>query len=352
MTTPLSPASNEPVPVSSKQALAMKHYAAGIQHEQEGSLTHAMLCFQTAFKIDPDIDVIYRGRRASSSSSVDWEDDEEQGQLTTLPNPANLELQFSQEQLSYTPRKKNKPVLINKLPGEILVAVLCEVSLQSLGTIAQFARACKAFYLFTRSPTLWRHASEYLFKQPNALPTPQFDQVALYQSQWLDMMKHRPRIRYDGVYIAVCQYVRPGEAETAWARPVHLVTHYRYVRFFPDGTMLHVLSNDEPAKVVRQLAPGISSKRKWQLFRGNFQWDGATKVSVTMQEIARPIEQFRMEFDIQHPYPNTKNRRKPYKMLLSAYTSKRTDREELNVYSLSHVKPFVFSPVTSYVVSF
>ena len=76
-----------------------------------------MLCFQTAFKIDPDIDVIYRGRRASSSSSVDWEDDEEQGQLTTLPNPANLEHQFSQEQLSYTPRKKNKPVLINKLPG-------------------------------------------------------------------------------------------------------------------------------------------------------------------------------------------------------------------------------------------
>ncbi|ORX53225.1 hypothetical protein DM01DRAFT_325122 [Hesseltinella vesiculosa] len=313
----------------SNQTLAAQQYAAGIQHEQEGSLSHAMICFQKAFKLDPDVDVVFKARRASSSSTTDWDEDEDEGHLTHLPNPANLAALFSQESLCYTARKKNKPVHINRLPSEMLVAVLCELSLQSLGTIAQFALVCKPFYLLTRSPTLWRHASEFLFKQPQALPLAPFDQLPRYSHNWMTMMKCRPRLRFDGVYISVCKYVRPGESETPWTRPVHLVTHYRYIRFYPDGTMVHLLTNEEPNK-----------------------WDGATKVQVQMEECTRPVEKFTMDFDIQHPYPNTKDKRRPYKLQLTTYSSQRTDREEMNLYSLSHVKPFLFSRVISYHVAF
>lgn len=94
--------------------------------------------------------------------------------------------------------------------GEVIVHILCHLVLQSLGSIAQFALVCKPFFLLTRSPTLWRTACESMFSNSSeAFMQPISDLVfSTYQGQWLRMIKEKPRIRYDGVYIATCQYVR------------------------------------------------------------------------------------------------------------------------------------------------
>ncbi|KAG5998381.1 hypothetical protein E4U43_002434 [Claviceps pusilla] len=73
------------------------------------------------------------------------------------------------------------------------------------------------------------------------------------------MFQHRPRIRFNGCYISTVNYIRMGQASAAQAQatwggsPVHIVTYYRYLRFFRDGTAISLLTTAEPAAVVGHL---------------------------------------------------------------------------------------------------
>lgn len=42
---------------------------------------------------------------------------------------------------------------------------------------------------------------------------------------------YSPRLRFDGCYISVVTYLRRGEGAT-WYAPSHLITFYRYFRFY------------------------------------------------------------------------------------------------------------------------
>ncbi|KAJ4415206.1 hypothetical protein N0V85_002824 [Neurospora sp. IMI 360204] len=78
----------------------------------------------------------------------------------------------------------------------------------------------------------------------------------LYNSSWLRMWRLRPRIRFNGCYISTVNYIRTGQANanaTTWGSPVLIVTYYRYLRFFRDGTAISLLTTAEPADVVYHL---------------------------------------------------------------------------------------------------
>ena len=73
---------------------------------------------------------------------------------------------------------------------------------------------------------------------------------------YLHMFHHRPRLRFSGAYISTVNYVRPGASSPttiSWNTPVHIVTYYRYLRFFRDGSCISLLTTAEPADVVRHL---------------------------------------------------------------------------------------------------
>jgi F-box protein 9 len=40
-------------------------------------------------------------------------------------------------------------------------------------------------------------------------------------------------------------------AENTWIQPIHLVTYYRYLRFFSDGSCITLLTTKEPTQVVK-----------------------------------------------------------------------------------------------------
>ena len=70
---------------------------------------------------------------------------------------------------------------------------------------------------------------------------------------------------------ACSQYLRRGEVQSVYA-PTHLVTFYRYLRFYHHGLVLSLLTTDPPGTVVRRFNPtlrmaGLSFGR-WRL-RGN-----------------------------------------------------------------------------------
>ena len=77
-----------------------------------------------------------------------------------------------------------------------------------------------------------------------------------YASSWRQMFRSRPRIRFNGCYISTVNYTRAGGTFSntlTWGAPVHLVTYFRYLRFFRDGTVISLLTTSEPADVVHHL---------------------------------------------------------------------------------------------------
>ena len=56
---------------------------------------------------------------------------------------------------------------------------------------------------------------------------------------WLNF----PRIKLHGFYRAKTKYLRVGDTFGVYHQPVHLISFYRYLRFFPDGSLYCYTSN-------------------------------------------------------------------------------------------------------------
>ncbi|KAI9311287.1 hypothetical protein BX666DRAFT_1868275 [Dichotomocladium elegans] len=362
-----------------KEESAMDLYIAAVDSEREGRLGEALASYRRAFRMDPDIDHAYKrhyqthiapifkstSSTAANASAVSGvakknkaEDDifrhivpignEYVAPPATRKDPLeDLILEFSKQSIEYRPFIDYKPVHVAKLPSEIMLHVLQHLVLHSVSTVANFSLVCKKFFLLTREPALWRFGCEHAFRSPymsmKASRIYQEEYVyKIYEGHWMRMFIERPRIRYDGVYISTCHYIRPGSNENTYNQPVHLVTYYRYIRFFPDGTILKYLSTDEPSLVVRQLNRDFERR---QVFRGHFeQLEG--RIYVEMKDWLRPREDFRMTLEIKSTHRGRHN--KLQWVEYSSYTDGRVEDE--SPYDLKMMKPYFFSGVRSYKV--
>lgn len=184
------------------------------------------------------------------------------------------------------------PCYISELPNELLAHILMEVAIADVGDFARMAQVCKRLaYLVLADDLIWRRVclgDEYGFtamhhqfstpiswKYPRSPPSlSQIDaRVAenremaqllhmrrQYGPLWRDMFRHRPRIRFNGCYISTVNYSRSGEAganQVTWGSPVHIVTYFRYLRFFRDGTVISLLSMHPPKDVIYHLTPEL-----------------------------------------------------------------------------------------------
>ncbi|KAG5663388.1 hypothetical protein KAF25_001324 [Fusarium avenaceum] len=191
------------------------------------------------------------------------------------------------------------PCPLADLPDEILIHILREIAMTDVGDFGRLSRVCKRLaYLVASEQRIWRRVvlgSEvgfstqlYRFEKgvewddlpeeeqegpeiqdgfvvsPSELAQRKYDaNLAFTESltpsvypTWKDHFRSRPRIRFNGCYISTVNYVRTGQASSnqpTWGSPIHIVTYYRYLRFFRDGTLISLLSTAEPAEVVHHL---------------------------------------------------------------------------------------------------
>lgn len=77
-------------------------------------------------------------------------------------------------------------------------------------------------------------------------------------TSWNQVFQAHPRIRFTGIYISTVNYQRPGVtsafSNVSWNNPIHIVTYYRYLRFYPDGSVVSLLSTTEPVDVVPHIS--------------------------------------------------------------------------------------------------
>ena len=211
------------------------------------------------------------------------------------------------------------PCPIANIPSEVLSEILLCTALLDVTSFVRLARVCKRFaYLVVTEERIWRRvtcgsdigfgAMHYRFAcdvygsplsyyingqddswklkslldadesdmRPSSLlqPSPLYTTILLqndYAGSWRQMFRSRPRIRFNGCYISTVNYTRPGAASTTqltWNSPVLIVTYYRYLRFYRDGTVITLQTTAEPGDVVHHISKENIDTHYSQAFPG------------------------------------------------------------------------------------
>ncbi|KAL8666864.1 MAG: hypothetical protein Q9202_001104 [Teloschistes flavicans] len=202
-----------------------------------------------------------------------------------------------------TEGSQSPPCPIANIPSEILVQILRDSAIIDVASFARLSLVCKRLaYLVATEDRIWDrvcHGREFGFAAmhyrwtctvtwkelptssgdsslgPNGpldistltlehtvpfstIPQPTPPRISLSPAypSYKSMLHKRPRIRFNGCYISTVNYHRPGaysSSSSTFTSPVHIVTYYRYLRFFRDGTCISLLSTVEPVDVVHHL---------------------------------------------------------------------------------------------------
>lgn len=198
-----------------------------------------------------------------------------------LPTPdliasfANLKIPQAASLVENTPPP---PCPIAEVPSEVIVEILRHVALMDPALLPRLALVCKRLaYHVAREQHIWKRLCQgpefgfagmyYSFAcdvlgnpvytlGPRYTPFPRDRAVEVPKplSTWSQVFQTFPRIRFTGVYISTVNYTRPGAASVfstvSWNTPIHIVTYYRYLRFYRDGSVISLLTTTEPVEVV------------------------------------------------------------------------------------------------------
>ena len=279
---------------------ALEHFEKAVEREDQGKLGDSLDHYRKAYKLDAKVDQTYKDKHYPTKSkptnlnpsnapvtvpgTAHHSAAEPSGPLTL----ADLVHRFAGEPIIGVPpifkTDRPPPCTIRKLPNEVLVQVLRAVGTRDPALLARLSLVCKklAYHVFTED-SIWRgialgpefglQGQQYEFatdvqgrevifetleeREEEPLP-PVLEHPFAKDTPWRELFQSYPRIRFSGVYISTVNYTRAGGASATqftWSSPIHVITYYRYLRFFRDGTCISLLTTNEPLDVVHHLTP-------------------------------------------------------------------------------------------------
>ncbi|PKY56730.1 hypothetical protein RhiirA4_508045 [Rhizophagus irregularis] len=217
--------------------------------------------------------------------------------------------------LDLLPLNPIKKIHISKLPNELIICILKQLILTGdVNSLENgFALVCKKFFLLSRDSSIWHLLCEKFYCN-NVNNHKELIQLCVnaHGNDLRRMYIERPRVRLDGVYISKCKYLRPGLAENTWIQPIHLVTYYRYIRLFSDGSCITLLTTKEPSNVVKNFDKfvhmlKISKKFKnfmigyWKVIKNDDDTDDISRknqVIIEANDKDLPKFTFNLKFDL------------------------------------------------------
>lgn len=389
------------IELTPKLRVAVDVYRDAVTHEQRSDLDQALVLYRKAFRMEPNVDKIFHmleaqqlasrphhhGRRGSIGKQGDGSTIPlDLGSLEISPSippvvvklPANHGIVTGSlaslisswpSTLVFEREEEKDPIPISFIPDEILVYVLSCLDVTSLERFALVNRKARIVSL---DSSLWRAHVQAIYKPPQ-IPEDE-DELEMLIGDYLKdhrrLYIEHPRIRLDGVYIAMCHYIRKGLSENAWVQINHLITYHRYLRFLPTGEVLSLLANEglEPQQVIQMLKPTLRMKG---FLIGHWKLIGTTILITNLQDpsLVAPFPipnnahpHNHPNHPLNNPNPTTKYtfqmtlelRSKPTpgrwnRLDFKAYDSVQVGSGELVPVALKHDRPFWFSKVRSYV---
>ncbi|TFK53425.1 hypothetical protein OE88DRAFT_1655559, partial [Heliocybe sulcata] len=366
---------------------AVDMYRRAIEHEQGGDLDEALRLYRQAFRIDDHVDKAYRKAEkleelrlqtkqaaaggapaistASDVASSEVIIDGKALDLSVLSISADTKgthgvegivtgkladlLETFSKDLGFEPEDENQKLHMRKLPDELLVQVLRCLDHTS---IERFALVNKKARIISLDTAIWRDFVYETYKPPQ-VPRESYMKTLMqtYRYDYRRTYVEQPRVRMDGVYIAVCHYVRAGLSQNAWVNISHLITFHRFLRFFPNGQVISLLANEEmsPQQVIPLLK---SSLRMKGTTIGNWRLEGTT-VYITDLIDPSSLDPGASYSSKRYAFQMTLSlRSRPLgrwnKLDMAAYETVNLETGETELLPLKHDRPFWFSKVKSY----
>ncbi|KAG7445001.1 uncharacterized protein BT62DRAFT_933415 [Guyanagaster necrorhizus] len=260
------------VPLSEAQGSALAVYRSAVAHEQRGDLDEALRLYRQAFRKDPNVDRAYHREEIIASSFSTQLHDTQYAVVAEVPmhrpkgtsvvwaaSLANIVAGFP-EMLHFEPEIEEDDVHLQRIPDEVLIKILTRLDPTSLERFAAVNRKARVFSL---DSTIWRKLVTATYRPPQ-VPNQEALHAVLERClyDYRRVFIEHPRVRMDGVYIAVCHYVRSGLSENSWVNVNHLITYHRYLRFYPNGLVISLRTNEEqpPQHVIPLLKPSLRMK--------------------------------------------------------------------------------------------
>ncbi|GAO19018.1 uncharacterized protein UV8b_01151 [Ustilaginoidea virens] len=412
---------------------ALDHFEEAMEKEAEGNMGESLKLYRRAYRLDNRVDRRYREKyfpsapKLAAPQAASQPPDARQAPSidhdvpVALPLPTDdLIASFSNLQIEAPPSEVDgappPPCPISTLPREILIHIMQDVAYHDVGDFARLSVVCKPFaYLVATEQRTWRQVSlstkfgftamhfhwnktvewvdimreDAQWQDGTLLSVGQVAERRLAQNiltskslvpdpypDWKQMFRTRPRIRFNGCYISTVNYVRTGQASTNQATwggsPIHIVTYYRYLRFFRDGTAISLLTTAEPSAVVHHLTRDMldlhrdnphanlpsavvqrAFKARWRLFSIHMDWkrddgpdhrqlqDGDVTVETESHD---PKYMFRMDLSLRTAGKAARNN----KLVWRSHFSYNKLTDDWAEFTLKHDKAFFFSRVKSY----
>ncbi|XP_013192861.1 F-box only protein 9 [Amyelois transitella] len=237
-------------------------FMRAVELERGGDLYEAIQHYKRAMQILPDVE-----SRLYESGEL-GDEPEEQSEPEEAPTENNnqsddeewiegedllarIQRLVAKKGTFCEPEHPTKETHISCLPSEVVSLVLrwvagAECDARSL---ERAAAASRGWLLLARAAPLYRDLCVRTWGVECGTPR------ALGFPSWRDMYISRPRLLLHGCYISKTTYLRQGENsfQDQFYRPLFLINYYRYLRFFPEGTVLMWTTAEEPASCVSQL---------------------------------------------------------------------------------------------------
>ncbi|CCA71159.1 related to F-box protein pof7 [Serendipita indica DSM 11827] len=377
---------------------ALELYAQAIGLEEQGAHDAAAQLYRRAFRLDGNVDRAYHRlqlRReldvgglvndvgALSLASGDQtrsnaKDSTAKSHITSHIQPLHAYGTFSASKgaladllpsflnAKFEPEDERQALHIKKLPDELLLAILSHfIETADTRAIERFGSVSRKARLLTLEQGIWRQLVERTYVPPQLSIDP-LVLLPSFREDYRQFYIHQPRVRMDGVYIAVCHYVRTGHTENAWVNITHLITYHRYLRFLPGGIVLSLLSSDStlspqqiiPLLTLENATLASGGQRVKGLSMG--QWElhtvdesggskGPDGPYVTIDNIldsshgSAPKYAFSMRLGLRSKPVGRWN-----KLDILNYSSIRIATDEETPLLLKHERPYWFSKVRSY----
>ncbi|KAF9047021.1 hypothetical protein BDZ89DRAFT_1108514 [Hymenopellis radicata] len=355
-------------PRSASQSSALADYRSAVENEQRGDLDEALRLYRIAFRKDPSVDrLYYREEIISSAAAIKRHTDhgpvavsKDRNTFIVATKTLAKVIAGFPEHLAFDPEVEEESVPLNGLPDEILVRILLGLdptSLERFGAVSRKAR------VFTLDSAIWRELVHATYKPPQLADQTELDSaIARCLYDFRRVYIEQPRVRMDGVYISVCHYVRAGLSDNSWVNINHLITYHRYLRFFPNGQVISLRTNEEhpPQEVIPMLKPSLRMKGlffgRWRLVEDTvyitnlIEATGHLPISIdselteivfTHSETVRYV--FTMSLHLRSRPVGRWNR-----LEISAFDSVKVATGDISPVVTKHERPFWFSKVRSY----
>ncbi|CAK9441030.1 uncharacterized protein LODBEIA_P48990 [Lodderomyces beijingensis] len=372
---------------------AIHYFEKAIEKEAQGLMSDAVENYRKAFKLNERVDTLYRSWKVPTTikkltnergkNVMTRVDEKVVAKINVKSLIASFEHIDAEAQCqSEGPKDKSdvaSSVAVSvsplvRLPNDIWLYILEILVISSPESWFQMAITCKKFaYLGLGTSSIWRILCQLVYSKQVyeenqgrfelAIPLDQTEIVPQYGG-WRNMLLQRPFVKFHGCYISVVNYYSEGargESSLSWTNPVRTITYYRYLRFYPDGTVLKVLSIMPPNQVVSHLQrdsrtipyedKSEKEKESHKIYRGKWTISSTGEVHIR-------IDNGSVSYLIFHYYLHVKSAgiHKHGKLNWNKYFAVRKetpddDRSgEMLDYSIRNEKPFKFSRVKSYTV--